>query len=338
MIKIKSGFQHIQLTLFSIVFHRLLLVIIFIHQIVNISTHPETNTLECYFDDEKVVTISGYTCILTDININVTKQTQKIHITGIHNAEKSNNDVLNIKIINSHTPFIVPEILVEFPYIEGLEVRKSSLKRIQAFVLSTAPNLRDIIIVDNHIPTLEHGAFEGLENLQHLLLISNHIENIESGAFFGLEQLKTLWLTHNRFTELPPSTFGSMINVRKLFITHSYLARIDSQMFRNCTQLQQLILTDNKINAIESTFIDELGNLEILKLKDNVCVDEDIAEVENKIHKNDLVKVLDKCFDNFVIGSIETRQTPENNVQKIVLEIQGKFTIYSENGDVIYSN
>jgi len=245
---------------------------------------------------------------------------------------------VNIKIINSHTPFIVPEILTEFPYIEGLEVRKSSLKRIQAFVLSTAPSLTDVIIVDNHIPTLEHGAFEGLEHLQHLLLINNHIEHIEAGAFFGLEQLNTLVLTHNRFTKLPPSTFGSLINLRKLFITHSYLARIDLQMIRNSTQLQQLVLTDNKLNEIESTFIDELGSLELLKLKDNVCVDEDFVDVENKIHKEDLTEALDKCFDNFVVGDNKNLETPENSVQKIVLEIQGKFTIYSENGDVIYSN
>ncbi|KAL7018423.1 hypothetical protein ACKWTF_010746 [Chironomus riparius] len=300
--------------------------------------HPIENTLECYFDDEKVVTISGYSCILTDINVNVTKQTQKISITGIHNAEKSNNDVVNIKIINSHTPFIVPEILTEFPYIEGLEVRKCSLKRIQAFVLSTAPSLRDVIIVDNNIPTLEHGAFEGLENLQNLLLISNHIENIEAGAFFGLEQLNTLWLTHNRFTNLPPTTFGSLINLRKLFITHSYLTRIDSQMIRNSTQLQQLGLSDNKINEIESTFIDELRSLKLLKLKDNVCVDEDFADAEKKIHKEDINEALDKCFDNFVAGDQKNLETPENSIQKIVLEIQGKFTIYSENGDVIYSN
>lgn len=316
-------------------FHRFLFIILAVQHCF---AHPVTNTLECYFDDEKVVTISGYSCILTDINVNVTKQTQKIRITGIHNAEKSNNDIVNIKIINSHTPFIVPEILTEFPYIEGLEIRKSSLKRIQAFVLSTAQNLKDIIIVDNNIPILEQGAFEGLENLQHLLLISNHIETIEAGAFFGLEQLNTLWLTHNRFTSIPPTTFGSLINLRKLFITHSYLARIDSQLIRNSTQLQQLGLSDNKINEIESTFIDKLGNLELLKLKDNVCVDEDFADADNKIHKDDLTEALDKCFDNFAVGDHKNLEIPENSVQKIVLEIQGKFTIYSENGDVLYSN
>lgn len=303
-----------------------------------IYSHPLTNTIECEFDEEKVVTVGGYTCILTDINVNVTKQTQKILITGIHSAEKSNGNVINIKIINSHTPFVVPELFTAFPNVEGLEIRKSSLRRIQAFVLSTAPKLKDIIIVENKIPVLEHGAFEGLDNLEHLLLISNHIESIETGALFGLEKLKTLWLTYNRFTALPSTIFGSLIDLRKLFITHTYLSRIDAQMLRNCSQLQQLVLTDNKINEIESTFIDELGYLEILKLKDNICVDENFANVEMKIARDDLSNSFDKCFDNFALGPPERRETPEDTIHRIVLEIQGKFTIYNDEGIAIYSN
>jgi Leucine-rich repeat (LRR) protein len=302
------------------------------------AAHPLTNTLECYFDEEKVVSISGYSCILTDVNVNITKQTQRILITGDHDEQHGNADVVNIKIFDSHTPFIVPEILAAFPNVEGLEIRRSSLKRIQSFVLSTAPGLKDVLIVDNNISVLEHGAF-GLENLEHLLLVNNHIETIEEGAFFGLEKLQTLWLTHNRFTKLAPTTFGSLINLRKLFITHSYLGRIDAQLLFNSTQLQQLVLTDNRINEIESTFVDELANLEILKLKDNVCVDEDFVDVKEKINKNDLVEALDKCFDNFAIGGEEVRkETPETALQRVIFEIHGKFAIYSEGGDVIYAN
>lgn len=106
------------------------------------STHPITNNLECYFDEEKVVSITGYTCVLSEVNINVTKQTQKISVSGYHEQGKTDEDIINIKIVNSHTPFIVPEILEAFPSIEGLEIRKSGLQRIQPFVLSTAPNLK----------------------------------------------------------------------------------------------------------------------------------------------------------------------------------------------------
>lgn len=117
--------------------------------------------MECYFDEDKVVSTTGYSCILLDVNLNVTNHTQKVSITGYHEHGKKNEDVLNLKIVDSFTPFIVPEILEAFSNIEGLEIRKSSLQRIQAFVLSTAPQLKDLIIVDNNIPTIEHGAFEG---------------------------------------------------------------------------------------------------------------------------------------------------------------------------------
>ncbi|KAG5672991.1 hypothetical protein PVAND_003072 [Polypedilum vanderplanki] len=304
-----------------------------------IAAHPLTNTLECYFDEDKIVSITGYSCILTDINVNITKRTQKIIITGVHNEHHADEHIVNIKVFDSYMPFIVPEILSAFPNIEGLEIRKSSLQRIQPFVLSTAPNLKDILIVDNNIPVLEHGAFEGLENLEHLLLVGNHIETIEENAFFGLNKLQTLWLTHNRFTKLPSATFAGLTNLRKLFITHTFLARIGAQLLHNNTQLQQLVLTDNKINEIESTFVDELGNLEILKLKSNVCVDEDFVDVKEKINKNDLVEALGKCFDNFAIGGSEIRrESPENIVQRVILEFHGKFAIYSENGDVLFSN
>jgi hypothetical protein len=109
-----------------------------------VTSHPVTNSLECYFDEDKIVSITGYTCVLTDVNINVTKQTQKISISGYHEQGKSDEDVINIKIINSHTPFIVPEILETFPNIAGLEIRKCGLQRVQAFVLSTAHNLKVI--------------------------------------------------------------------------------------------------------------------------------------------------------------------------------------------------
>lgn len=204
-------------------------------------------------------------------------------------------------------------------------------------------------MVDNNITALEHGAFEGLEYLEHLLLVNNQIERVEMGAFFGLNNLHTLRLSDNRFTSLPPLIFASLNNLNKLFITHSYLKRIDGQMFANNTKLHQLILSDNKINEIESNFIDELGNLELLKLKDNICVDEDFVQHDEsrKIQKSDLVTRLDKCFDNFAfhvnggdeeVGKSVSTTALEKKVQKITLEVEGKFVIKGEDGEILYSN
>lgn len=306
--------------------------------IATVKSHPITNTLECYFEEDKVVTISGYTCILHDININITKQTQIISITGTHSVDHSDKDVKNIKILSSHTPFIITEVLEAFPLVEGLEIRKSSLQRIQPFALSTAPKLKDIIIVDNKIPVLEHGSFQGLDNLEVLLLVSNHIETISDGAFFGLQKLKVLWITHNRLTTMEPSIFHSLISLKKLAITHSFLSTLDNHLFANNTQLQQLILNDNKISKIDPSFIDNLNDLEMLKLKDNVCVDDDFVDQEKMIHKRDLITKLNECFDNFALGVVESKELVETSVQRITIEIQGKFTIYNESGDVLYAN
>lgn len=319
-------------------FRHLLLFFTFLSFSTFIFSHPITNTLECYFDENKVVTVSGYTCILHDININVTNQNQSISILGVHGVDHNNKDVKNIKILTSHTPFIITEVLEAFPNAEGLEIRKSSLQRIQPFALSEAPKLKDIIIVDNKIPILEHGSFEGLENLENLLLVSNHIESIAVGAFFGLQKLKVLWITHNRFSTLEPNIFGNLINLRKLIITHSYLARIDAQLFANNTQLQQLILSDNKISEIDSTFMDNLNDLEMLKLKDNICIDQDFVDVEEKLEKADLMLPLDECFDNFSLGMMEAKEIVQNPIQRITIEFQGKLTILNENGDVLYAN
>lgn len=166
------------------------------------------------------------------------------------------------------------------------------------------------------------------------------------GAFFGLNNLHTLRLSNNRFTSLPSMIFASLKNLNKIFITHSYLTRVDGQMFRNNTKLHQLILSDNKINEIESTFIDELGELELLKLKDNICIDEDFVQQDEhrKIHKSDLVTPLDKCFDNFAFHvngkeeEVMQKSVVENKVQKVTMEIQGKFVLYGEDGEILYSN
>lgn len=305
------------------------------------AAHPITNTLECFFDDDKVVTIGGYSCILHDININVTQQTQKILIAGVHSGDHSNTDVINVKFLNSHTPFIITEVLEAFPNVEGLEIRKSSLQRIQSFALSTAPKLKNIIIVENKIPTLEHGAFNGLEKLEVLLLVSNHIETIANGAFFGLENLKILWLTHNRFKTLEPTVFGSLINLKKLIVTHSFWSRVDNEIFNNNTNLEQLVLTDNKFTEIDPSFIDTLKNLEMLKLKDNICVNQDFIDLEKKVHKEDLADGLKECFDNFMLGlterkELETVDEPKE-MHRITLEIEGRFTIRNEKGDILYS-
>lgn len=323
-------------------FNRILLLIV-VFMTNNSFGHPIENTLECYFDIDKVLNNDGYTCKLIDINIHVTKQTQMILITGIHRDQNTSSDVVNVKIFDSHTPFIVTEIFEKFYNITGLEIRKSSLARIQPFALSTAPNLKDIIIVENNIPILEHGSFDGLEKLRNLYLINNHIEAIEHGAFYGLENLMKLWMTNNRFTALEPTTFGSLLNLKKLIITHSSISRIDGQLFRNNTQLQEIILNDNKINEIEQNFIDDMEQLEILKLNDNICIDQDFIKIVMKITKKDLLNALDQCFDNFAIDSTtqsnDKIQVPKSNTKhRFTLEFEGKITIYDENGNVVYAN
>lgn len=266
-----------------------------------LNSHPIINTLECHFKEDKVGTIIGYTCILNEVFINVITRNQSITIIGIHKNDRNNYDVKNIKILDSYTRFISSKLLEVFPKVEGLDIRKSSLHRIQPFALSLAPYLKEIIVVDNKIPKLENGSFQGLVDLKLLLLINNKIESIESAAFYGLHKLKVLWITHNHFTALDPTTFSSLVHLKQLIIRHNFLTRIDGELFSCNSQLQQLILNDNKICQIDPTFIDNLDDLEVVKLKNNFCIDKDFVEVDEKIYKRDLRALLDECIENFMV-------------------------------------
>lgn len=75
-------------------------------------------------------------------------------------------------------------------------------------------SLKELVLVDNGIRTIEPGAFNGLHTLEKLTISYNEISVLDLNVFQGLDNLKELRVTSNFFTNFNRRDSGLRDNVK----------------------------------------------------------------------------------------------------------------------------
>lgn len=151
-----------------------------------------------------------YGCLL--INITVLDPAANIVFVGQHLDNLTDSDVLSMVIVNSNTPFMMPQMFTTFPNMDELLIFSSNLQSInvpssaQLFYLTR-------LLYDNNISRIESGSLRGQSRLTYLELSSNNIQEIEEDAFVDLEALNTLVLVGNQLQEIRGTTLHNLTNL-----------------------------------------------------------------------------------------------------------------------------
>ncbi|XP_076653427.1 uncharacterized protein LOC143359389 [Halictus rubicundus] len=128
--------------------------------------------------------------------------------------------------------------------ITAIEFREGHLPRLPAGCLSKFQNLRELIIINSGLTTIEQGAFDGVNRLQNLTIQDNPLEMIESSSF-PLENLVRLDLRGNSIKYIAPGTF------------------------RKLTRLEYLNLEGNDLRCIFTSDLNEMSEVYIVEFSGN---------------------------------------------------------------------
>lgn len=215
--------------------------------------------INCLFQNIEDI---GYTCYIEDAEIG---EGSTVVIGGEHVEGFTNDDVLNVDIMNSNVPRIPQEIFDTFPNLVFLEVFDSQLVELQPF--ENCINLRTFIASYNQLTEVPAGIFEGCPDLNILDLTHNQISEFHSQ---GLENLLRLDLSDNQLEEIEVDSFGNLRSLEVLNLNLNFIRVILPGFLSNLGYtLKELHLASNQISEVLPEEFNSLANCEILSLFNN---------------------------------------------------------------------
>ncbi|XP_076631629.1 uncharacterized protein LOC143346886 [Colletes latitarsis] len=130
------------------------------------------------------------------------------------------------------------------PEVTAIEFNEGHLPRLPAGRLSKFTNLRELVIRNSGLITVEHGTFDGLNKLKNLTIQDNPLEMIGS-SWFALENLEKLDLRGNSINYIAPGAF------------------------RNLNRLTYLNLEGNDLKCIFTSDLNDMPNIYIVEFSGN---------------------------------------------------------------------
>lgn len=280
-----------------------------------------TFTINCVFEDLRIHENDGYTCRLSDLEVDFSSPFYFIRVTGAHTEGRTNADVTNVKITNSRINRIPANIFNVFPNTLALEV-------IDCYNMTFIPP--DFYFVDkmiyarihnNVIPALGGSSFVFATTLEVLFLDNNRINSLAATTFAGLENLRHLSLANNNIRTITPRMLAPLRNLELFIAPDNQLEQLDGRLFINNPELLSVNLVGNNINAIGASFLNINGNLRFLFLERNECASSNF--INDDANLNNIRSALGTCFDNSPLGT------------QITLDVVGDLTILDENDQVL---
>nr|XP_033337925.1 slit homolog 2 protein-like [Megalopta genalis]XP_033337926.1 slit homolog 2 protein-like [Megalopta genalis] len=128
--------------------------------------------------------------------------------------------------------------------VTAIEFHEGHLTRLPAGCFSKFQNLRELVITNSGLTTIEQGAFDGANRLQNITIQDNPLEMIESSSF-PLENLQRLDLRGNLIKYIAPNAF------------------------RQLTRLEYLNLEGNDLKCIFTSDLNELPEVYIVEFAGN---------------------------------------------------------------------
>jgi Leucine-rich repeat (LRR) protein len=155
--------------------------------LTNVSSAESTVTFTCVFDERFVASNRGYTCTL--FRPNVETLDQEVLIVNNHQPGKTNDDVQNLFIGESPSPFVISQLFRIFRNLKALQINLNSIERIQDDAFNDARNLEFLAIYDGTIKILQNGLFKATPNLVFVDILRNQLEVIEACWFESIADI-----------------------------------------------------------------------------------------------------------------------------------------------------
>lgn len=141
--------------------------------------------------------------------------------------------------------------------------------------------LKELVINDNDLDSLDFCQFECFSQLEKLDLYCNRIVKLKGDFFSNLKRLKCLNLSNNPISDLGSNVFQALSNLEFLKLNEindrKTFNRIEKDAFCGLINLKELYLNSNYLNSIDQDTFSQtpmLEKLEIrnkkLKLDDNI--------------------------------------------------------------------
>lgn len=246
----------------------LLIVFVFLISSVSGLSFTCSYSLRIWAPDKMI-----YTCVVQSIengNVNVIEE-----LTGDHQAESSNADVLGI-IIQEKVLHQIPQNLVEFfPNLIGFICINSSLQLVSAEDLQPFSDLYFFRVWGNQIKSLDRDLFQFNRKLMFIDFDLNRLEQVGTNLIGNLHQLREADFRNNPCIDV-------FANDRL------YIENLNKILPIRCPPLNEPPTTTElpqcKVRCSLEDEVDQLKE-EVEKLNNwNTKQDERINELENLIH------------------------------------------------------
>ena len=124
---------------------------------------------------------------------------------------------------------------VDLRTLMELEFINADIKSLTKSMFAGTPSLRQLIIYNCGVITVQSGAFNALNDIETIGLSYNRITVVAADAFSGLQLLKHLWLASNNISTIEPGTFQGLSSLEFLWLSDNLLTTLEWNVFdTNC--------------------------------------------------------------------------------------------------------
>lgn len=156
--------------------------------------YVESNAVDCEFGN---IGSFGYQCYVKSIKITSKDNRTITNVTGDHQYEKSNNDVMFFNSQNHIMQFFPLELTKFFNNLKSVRIVTANMSEINCSDLKQfGENLTRLFLSSNVIKILEKDLFKFNKNLTSIDFYRNKLTKIHDGVFDGLN-LTSLYLNDN---------------------------------------------------------------------------------------------------------------------------------------------
>lgn len=262
-----------------------------------------------------------YTCNALDLS---TEDDSYItEVTGKHADGKTNENVIQMHVINQNVEYFPGGLKEIFPNLEAIVIKNSTLKCIFHHDLVSFPKLKYVNLQDNQIEVLGPKLFEGNSDLTEIYLERNRIKNIRDDLIDPLEHLTVIRLAENVCIE------------KDLEVTPVSMTDVKSQIIAKCP-----FSIDNWSETVENeteklmkqikTLEDELKTAK--KIPENVTEIVPAIDAEEAKRLQDRVMQLELHESNLLLHVELSNQTLEENAVTIKT-ISDENEVYKANNE-----
>uniref|UniRef100_T1J163 LRRCT domain-containing protein n=1 Tax=Strigamia maritima TaxID=126957 RepID=T1J163_STRMM len=168
-------------------------------------------------------------------------------------------------------------------------------------------HLVELILENNGIDEIQHGALDNLRNLEMLILSDNKLSEIDEKLFQNNPHLIILDLSFNQLRYLPATIFHSLKSIEEIHLNNNHLTfnQLSNVIFQDLGFLLQLDLSFNQIQYLPFGIFNHLTSLQLLWFNNNLL--QQISDVDFSsatflklldLHSNNLTVISHDAFTN----------------------------------------